>query len=319
MLPVGTTGPATSDLDDTAHSVRDCCELASLRKSLILPIASMASFATCSAPCTARQPPACSCHAPSCSYTPAAAPLRRGATPLTAAACPIAAQRPAHRRSLIAFADKSRQRAEFEKGIAEEDAAVEAEAEPSMEQQLQMLRAQGPPPGMSQEDFEQQMDTYEKAMQDPQVRRTKGMLTYCPAESMRAAINIGRLCCMYAFSLECTRGATISSKRSGISAPALALLGFHTCATGQSDNFTTRLNETSLCVFADTLCLVLAPAGAQADAGDAGRRGSAAGAGADGPDGGGHAEQGAHEPHDRAEGVLSFGCQTALETMTTPS
>lgn len=47
---------------------------------------------------------------------------------------------------------------------------MEAEAGPSMEAQLQALRDDGPPPGMSHEEFEQQMAQYEQAMQDPAVR-----------------------------------------------------------------------------------------------------------------------------------------------------
>jgi hypothetical protein len=92
------------------------------------------------------------------------------ATPNAAAASYGCHQR---RSGRVAASDKERQyRADFEKRIEEEDAAVEAEAAPSMEAQLQALRSQGPPPGMSPEDFEKEMAQYEQAMQDPAVRAT---------------------------------------------------------------------------------------------------------------------------------------------------
>ncbi len=65
---------------------------------------------------------------------------------------------------------RSDQRSEFEQRIEREDAARDAEAQPSMEQQIEMLRAQGPPAGMSPEDFEKQIEAYQQAMSDPEVR-----------------------------------------------------------------------------------------------------------------------------------------------------
>ncbi len=126
----------------------------------------MAAYASFACPATARQPPACPTHTPSCSYTSSASAFRRGATPLTAAASP-SAQRSCGRRSLVVRSD---QRSEFEQRIEREDAARDAEAQPSMEQQIEMLRAQGPPAGMSPEDFEKQIEAYQQAMSDPEVR-----------------------------------------------------------------------------------------------------------------------------------------------------
>ena len=59
---------------------------------------------------------------------------------------------------------------------------MEAEAGPSMEAQLQALRDDGPPPGMSHEEFEQQMAQYEQAMQDPAVRSEASHLTCSVSE-----------------------------------------------------------------------------------------------------------------------------------------
>lgn len=126
----------------------------------------MAAFQLSRVPGAVCPPPVCPCHATS--FQQSLTAYRQGGTPNIAAASYACHQR---RSGRVAASDKERQyRADFEKRIEEEDAAVEAEAAPSMEAQLQALRSQGPPPGMSPEDFEKEMAQYEQAMQDPAVR-----------------------------------------------------------------------------------------------------------------------------------------------------
>ena len=90
---------------------------------------------------------------------------------------------------------------------------MEAEAAPSMEAQLQALRSQGPPPGMSPEDFEKEMAQYEQAMQDPAVR---------PAAQLQCAAGTTAFFCKTDsfFMFHATSWTTLSSKMRSCWQPA---------------------------------------------------------------------------------------------------
>ena len=114
---------------------------------------------------SARQPPACPSHAPSCSYTAFASTFRRGSTHLKAACQPQLRQ-----------CGRSSRRGFVVRAVSTDDDDYKDE---KFLQTVEQMNAAGPPPGMSQEQFEQAMEGMKK---DPEVSTLSPHLRHVAAQ-----------------------------------------------------------------------------------------------------------------------------------------